>query len=739
MTTSQTHQAQANPKPPLELWGGIECTVVRLRNEYRDQVAETGHQDRIEDLDAIAEMGIKTLRYPVLWETISPDDPETCDWRWHDARLQRLRELGINPIAGLVHHGSGPRYTDLLDPEFPEKLARHAENVARRYPWLEMFTPVNEPLTTARFSGLYGHWYPHGRDTATMLRALFNECRGVKLAMAAIRRVIPGARLVQTDDMGKAFSIPDLQHEADYQNERRWLAFDLLVGRVGPQHGWYQSFLDAGVPETALQDLADEPCPPDIVGINHYLTSERFLDSDMDRYPSGFRCDDHPHYVDVQAVRVPLANGVTGPEARLREVWERYRLPIVVTEAHHGGARDDQLRWLTQIWQASLKLREEGADIRAVTIWSMFGCVDWNTLLLCKDGFYESGAFDARCTPPRLTALGKAAASLAKTGSFDHPVLDGIGWWQREDRYFFTPEPHHAASSAPSSPAIISHPRKLVITGATGTLGQAMSRICHFRGLAHDVLSRKDMDIADESSVEAALARHRPWAVINTAGYVRVAEASREQERCFRENAHGAEVLARACAHLGIPYITFSSDLVFDGSLGRAYVESDEPSPSCVYGSSKADAERRVMMAHPEALVVRTSAFFGPWDRYNFVHNVLRDLASGVKVEVRDDVLVSPTYVPDLAHCSLDLLMDHETGIWHLANQGLVSWYELAERAAHRAGMDTAALVKTHGGGRGITALSSERGLILPSLASALDRYMHENTMAWNADKRAAA
>jgi dTDP-4-dehydrorhamnose reductase len=722
-------------RKPLELWGGIECTVVRLGNEFRDQVAETGHRERIEDLDAIAELGIRTLRYPVLWETISPDDPDSCDWSWHDSRLQRLRDLGIAPIAGLVHHGSGPLYTDLLDPEFPEKLARHAEHVASRYPWIEMYTPVNEPLTTARFSGLYGHWYPHGRDTSTMLRTLFNECRGVALSMQAIRRINPNARLVQTDDMGKAFSVPELQQEADYQNERRWLGFDLLCGRIDASHSWYKAFIDAGISEDLMDAFVETPCAPDIIGINHYLTSERFLDTAMDKYPAGFRCDDHPHYVDVQAVRVPHVDGLTGPEERLREVWERYRLPIVVTEAHHGGARDDQLRWLTQIWNAASKLREEGVDIRAVTIWSMFGCVDWNTLLLCKNGFYESGAFDIRCEPPRVTALGRAAAALAKTGGFDHPVLDGTGWWQRGDRYFFEPD----SGRMQQAPAIVTSPRKLVITGGTGTLGQAISRICHHRGLAHDVLTRNDMDIANEASVEAALTRHRPWAVINAAGYVRVADAPREQERCFRENAHGAEVLARACAHLGIPYITFSSDLVFDGSLGRAYVESDEPSPACVYGSSKADAERRVMGAHPEALIVRTSAFFGPWDRYNFVHGVLRDLASGIKVEVRDDVLVSPTYVPDLAHSSLDLLMDHEHGLWHLANQGAVTWFELAERAAHRAGMDTSALIKTHGGGRGITALTSERGLILPSLASALDRYMHENTLAWNGDQRAAA
>ncbi len=85
------------------------------------------------DLDAIAALGIKTLRYPVVWETIAPDHPDECRWEWHDERLDHLRHLGITPIAGLVHHGSGPRYTNLLDPNFPDLLARHAERVAQRY------------------------------------------------------------------------------------------------------------------------------------------------------------------------------------------------------------------------------------------------------------------------------------------------------------------------------------------------------------------------------------------------------------------------------------------------------------------------------------------------------------------------------------------------------------------------------------------------------------------------------
>ena len=86
-TISTTQPATTPDESPLEFWGGIECTVVRLRDSYRNQIDETGHADRIEDLDAIAALGIKALRYPVLWETIAPEHPDILHWDWHDERL----------------------------------------------------------------------------------------------------------------------------------------------------------------------------------------------------------------------------------------------------------------------------------------------------------------------------------------------------------------------------------------------------------------------------------------------------------------------------------------------------------------------------------------------------------------------------------------------------------------------------------------------------------------------------
>jgi beta-glucosidase/6-phospho-beta-glucosidase/beta-galactosidase len=220
---------------PMELWGGTEATVNRVGDRYFDQTIRSGHHDRLSDLDLIAGLGVRAVRYPVLWERTALDGVRDADWRWADERLTRLRELGVRPIAGLVHHGSGPRHTNLLDPAFPAGLAAYAGAVAERYPWVEEYTPVNEPLTTARFSGLYGQWYPHARDELSFAQALLTQCRAVVEAMAAIRKINPRARLIQTDDLGKTYSTSRLAYQAAFENERRWVSWDLLCGKLDSQ------------------------------------------------------------------------------------------------------------------------------------------------------------------------------------------------------------------------------------------------------------------------------------------------------------------------------------------------------------------------------------------------------------------------------------------------------------------------------------------------------------------------
>jgi dTDP-4-dehydrorhamnose reductase len=727
---------QTTARRPLEVWAGLECTVNRVGDEYFDQLDRSCHTIRINDIDRLADLGVTAIRYPILWERTAPDGLDSIDWSWADERLSRLRARNLTPIVGLLHHGSGPRYTSLSDPAFPEKLAQFARVVARRYPSLATYTPINEPLTTARFSALYGHWYPHARDAFTFARAFLLQCRGIVLAMRAIRETNPEAQLLQTEDLGKTFSTVTLSYQADFENERRWLTYDLLTGRVKCGHAMWDYFLWLGVKERELQWFIDNPCPPDLIGINHYVTSERFLDERLSRYPKSSHGGNGRHtYADVEAVRV-CAAGVAGPGVLLSETWERYGLPIAITEAHLGCTREEQLRWLKTVWDAAQEARRKQIDIRAITTWSAFGAYDWNSLLTRDDGHYEPGVFDLRSPRPRPTALARMVRTLANGNDFDHPVLDSPGWWRRIDRLCYPPVIH------PRQPVIATDlrlnscgqpSRPLLITGATGTLGRAFARICEQRGLAYHLLSREEMDIADTTSVAAALDRFEPWAIVNTAGYVRVDAAEQEQEKCLRENACGAEVLARCCQERDVCLVTFSSDLVFNGKIRRPYVETDRTCPLNVYGATKVKAERSVLSLCPQALVIRTSAFFCPWDDHNFAHAVLETLSQDLDYAAANDVTISPTYVPDLVNASLDLLIDGECGIWHLANRGALTWADFARLIAREAGYDAGQIEgrpnRTFGfnARRPIySALASERASLLPPLEDAVKRYVAE-------------
>jgi len=725
--------SHTDSQPDLALWGGLECTVNRVGDEYFSQLDRNGHACRTHDIERFASLGIKVIRYPVLWEPTAPDGIDRADWSWTDERLPALRALGVDPIVGLIHHGSGPRQTSLVDPLFPELLAEYASAVAARYPWIEYYTPVNEICTTARFSGLAGVWYPHGEDEATFVCALLNQCRATVLSMRAIRAVNPDARLVQTDDLSKTYGTPEIAELTSFFNERRWLAWDLLCGLVDTGHKLWGYLLESGATPEQLRWFRDNPCPPDIIGVNYYATSERWLDHRPERYPENRR---HEYrgiaHADIEAPRA-LATPTPGIAPLLIETWERYGLPIAVTEAHIDADREDQLRWLVEIWNAALAARRQGADLRAVTVWALLGSFDWNCLVTECRGYYESGAFDVRSPTPRPTAVASLMRELATNRPLSNPVLQGEGWWRRPGRFLCKPV---ATRSAVADIAMHSQLRSgpaqpILVTGATGTLGAAFKRICEKRNLACHVLTRQEMDITDPASIEASILYFKPWSIINAGGYVRVDEAETDAERCLRENTLGPTLLALACMRHALRFMTFSSDLVFDGTKGAPYVESDAPNPLGVYGRSKADAETRVLDADPQALVIRTSAFFGPWDKHNFVTQALCALSGGASFQAAGDMIVTPTYIPDLVNVSLDLLIDRESGIWHLTNGDALSWAELARRACAMARTPAEGLHEVATDVCGYTArrpassaLGSERGLLLPSLDDALRRYI---------------
>jgi len=416
----------------LELWGGHECTVNRVGDRWLDQSRLSGHQERPDDLDRFAELGLRALRYPVLWERTEVERGR-YDWSWPDERLGRLRALGVRPIVGLVHHGSGPAWTNLLDSEFATGLARFAGEVARRYFWVDDWTPVNEPLTTARFSALYGHWYPHARDERSFWLALLNQVDAVRLSMREIRAVNPRARLIQTEDFGHTWSTAPCAEQARHENERRLATWDLLTGRIVPGHPLWLRIERFGLGER-LDAIAEDICPPDLLGLNHYVTSDRFLDHRPERYPEHTRGGNGEiAYADVEAVRV-LADYPNGWVRCISDLWSRYLLPIAVTECHLGCTPEQQRQWLRACWRAAQDARTRGIDVRAVAVWALLGSHDWDSLLTDWRGSYEAGVFDVSDGFPRATPLADFVTELGRGGKADEPCP---GWWETPDRLLY--------------------------------------------------------------------------------------------------------------------------------------------------------------------------------------------------------------------------------------------------------------------------------------------------------------
>lgn len=699
-------------KPGMpQIWGGIECTINRVGKDMMDQLELAGYYNRGTDMKDILGLGFKAIRYPVLWEKYQPQPGAVIDWSIADKDLSLIRENDTIPIIGLLHHGSGPAFTNLLDDNFPNLFAAYAEKVARHFPWVENYTPINEPLTTARFSGLYGFWHPHKINDVSFAKILLNELKAIVLSMQLIRKIQPAAKLVQTEDLGKTYSTPLLAYQAAFENQRRWLSFDILFGRVNETHPLWNYFMRLGIKAEDLRFFLDNPCTPDIIGVNHYITSERFLDEKLNNYPASTHGGNGIHsYADVEAVRVTVVREPSGLEVLLKEIYARYQTTVGITEVHMHCTREEQLRWLDEVINTAVKLKHAGVDIIAVTAWALLGSHGWNRLLTGGPGEYETGAFDISSGKLRPTAIAAYISGLSR-GSHSEMItalLESPGWWKRPER-FLTQEKIKQLT-------VNSRIKPVLIVGKNGTLGKAFSKICTSRYINHVLLGRDNVDICNSGEIENIIRIYDPSCIINTAGYVHVDEAETEKEKCYRENFLGPQKLAILCERYGIKLVSFSSDLVFDGESKVPYKESDAPHALNIYGQSKILAELFLSNVNPSSLIIRTSAFFGPWDKYNFLTNLLTRTSCNEYVEVSTDIIISPTYIPHLVNASLDLLIDDERGIWHLSNKAACSWYEFATMAATYAGINTDFILPvnetlTKAKRPGFSALTSEKYL----------------------------
>lgn len=230
----------------------------------------------------------------------------------------------------------------------------------------------------------------------------------------------------------------------------------------------------------------------------------------------------------------------------------------------------------------------------------------------------------------------------------------------------------------------MSDPARVLVIGAAGRLGRALSRADWPGGLTPAFAARSDLDPLDVGVLTAAMARTRPAVILNAAGWTDVDGAERDSEGARRLNRDLPAALAEAAAATGARLIHVSTDYVFDGETDRPYVETDPVRPLGVYGRTKREGEQAVLAAAPESVVVRTAWLVGP-DRPNFLTAVLARADSGQALTVTDDQTGSPTTTDALAAALIAvaarLVADPAApgGVYHFAGAGEASWRDLAE------------------------------------------------------------
>jgi len=376
---------------------GIECSAPVVADGVRqDELRKTGHTDRVEeDLALVASYGIRYLRYGIPFHEVAAD-PARFDWTWTDRAMAALRSNGLEPIIDLLHFGVPDDLWGFGDPRLPGRFAAFADAFAERYDWVRYYTPVNEPLISARFSAQLGWWNERRTDDASFVAAIVHAARCAVLGMQVIRVRRPDAIFIQSDTCeGYESAVPEAAERARFLNELRFVSWDLTYGRRPGELvcAWLAT---NGVGEKDLAWFAangsSENC---IVGHDFYAGNEWLIDAD-----GAARLREEPR----------------GYAAQARVYHAHFGLPFMLSETNMGGP--DAEGWLATMWNEAVALREAGLPIRGVCWYGFIDHVDWDTALReVNDRPNACGLVDLARRPH---PVGERYRDLA------HAALDGV-------------------------------------------------------------------------------------------------------------------------------------------------------------------------------------------------------------------------------------------------------------------------------------------------------------------------
>ncbi len=223
---------------------------------------------------------------------------------------------------------------------------------------------------------------------------------------------------------------------------------------------------------------------------------------------------------------------------------------------------------------------------------------------------------------------------------------------------------------------------KILLTGATGQLGQCLIARASFTGHQVTALSRNDCDLSQPAILADIFARLQPDIVVNAAAYTAVDKAETEVETAFAVNAEAVAQLAALCKKYRAPLIHVSTDYVFDGAATTPYQPADKNGPTSVYGASKLAGEQAVCRQTTAYLIIRTSWVFSEYGQ-NFVKTMHRLMTSRDQLSIVSDQLGRPTYAGDLADFILHAVERIaggwcQWGTYHFSNAATLNWYQFA-------------------------------------------------------------
>jgi beta-glucosidase/6-phospho-beta-glucosidase/beta-galactosidase len=345
---------------------GIENSIPTINNGRTriDQMEKCGHYKHWRtDFELLKELDLQVLRYgPPLHTTFV--GPGRYDWSFADLTLCELERLNVIPIIDLCHFGVPDWIGNFQNPDFPELFASYAEAFAERYPWVQLYTPINEMFICATFSAAYGWWNEQLSSDTAFITALKHLVKANVLAMERILKVRPDAIFVQSESSEYFHAEnPSAIKPAEIMNARRFLSLDLNYGRRVDSE-MYEFLMDNGMTRDEYHFFLTRSslrhhC---IMGNDYYVTNEHRVRADGSTTAAG---------------------DVFGYDEITRQYYDRYRLPVMHTETNlmEGPNGDEAVNWLWKQWANVLRVRNTGVPIVGFTWYSLTDQVDWDVAL----------------------------------------------------------------------------------------------------------------------------------------------------------------------------------------------------------------------------------------------------------------------------------------------------------------------------------------------------------------------